>query len=35
VSTQGTKCLEQTPMPSPNYPVSPFAIPFTMKTPCI
>jgi len=35
VSTQGTKCLGQTPMPSP--PVflgSPSAIPFTMKTIC-
>ena len=35
VSTQGTKCLGQTLMPSP--PVflnSPSAIPFTMKTPC-
>jgi len=35
VSTQGTKCLGQTPVPSP--PVfldSPSAIPFTKKTPC-
>ena len=35
VSTQGTKCLGQTPMPSPpNSLGSPSAIPFTMKTPC-
>jgi len=33
VSTQGTKCLEQTPIPSPpDFLVSPSAIPFTMKT---
>jgi len=35
VSTQGTKCLGQTPMPSPPVSLgSPSAIPFTMKTPC-
>jgi len=35
VSTQGTKCLGQTPMPSPPDSLgSPSAIPFTMKTPC-
>ena len=35
VSTQGTKCLRQTPMPSPPVSLgSPSAIPFTMKTPC-
>jgi len=35
VSTQGTKCLGQTPMPSPPVFLGPpFAIPFTMKTPC-
>jgi len=35
VSTQGTKCLGQTPMPSPpDFLVSPSAIPFTMTTPC-
>jgi len=35
VSTQGTKCLGQTPMPSPpDFFNSPSAIPPTMKTPC-
>jgi len=35
VSTQGIKCLRQTPMPSPpDFLGSPSAIPFTMKTPC-
>ena len=35
VSTQRTKCLGQTPMPSPpDFLGSPSAIPFTMKTPC-
>ena len=35
VSTQRTKCLGQTPMPSPPDSLnSPSAIPFTMKTPC-
>jgi len=34
VSTQGTKRLGQTPMPSPpDFLGSPYAIPFTMKTP--
>ena len=35
VSTQGTKCLGQTPVPSPpDFLSSPSAIPFTMKAPC-
>jgi len=35
VSTQGTKCLGQTPMPfPPDFLGFPSAIPFTMKTPC-
>jgi len=36
VSTQGTKCLGQTPTPSPPDSLgSPFAIPFIMKTTCM
>jgi len=35
VSTQGTECLGQTPIPSPPDSLgSPSAIPLTMKTPC-
>ena len=35
VSTQGTKCLGQTPTPSPpDFLGSPSGIPFTMKTAC-
>jgi len=35
VSTQGTECLGQTPMPFPHDSLgSPSAIPFTMKIPC-
>jgi hypothetical protein len=35
VSTQGTECLGQTPMPFPPDSLgSPSAIPFTMKIPC-